>query len=1148
MEKIRTLLKVNAGIVFLFLFLWANPMNICARGINGSYPSEKLAKRISRIASDTKKTIAFDMNSLEAYSVSSLNFKDKNVDEILDISLKESPFTFTKLENGSYVITAKETEKAATPVKVTATGSISGKVIDEEGQPVIGASVVISGTGIGVTTRADGKFTLPQVPTGSVNLQVSFISYETKHLNGVKVASGNTTPLDVVLKESTLQLDEVVVTALGIKRAEKSLGYATTSINGDDVTNSKTNNWANALSGKVAGLNVTGVGAGAMGSSRITLRGENSLNMNSNQALIVVDGIPISSKIVSTGFSSHLSADNPVDYGSHASDINPEDIESVNVLKGPAATALYGSRAAAGALIITTKKGDKSKGLNITYSFDASIDQINRWPDYQFEYGEGRSQAYYSYGDSEDGPNTSTSAGGGRSWGPKYDGQMYYQYNPNSPGGKPTERTLWQPYKDAYNGYFRQGYNIGHNLSIVNGNDKSSMRVSLNYLKNNWIIENTGWERYNVSLAASHKMSDKLTVSTNVNYVNKTSDNLPTAGYNNQTLMYYLIIGTTTNVNPNWLRNYWESGLENIQQKRPFYQGPDNPYLVMYEALNKLTKNGAFGNVSANYQFTDKLDLAVKGAVDMSYEKRSQQRPFSMTKYPRGMFRTQDVFLFEGNYDFLLSYKERKENWGYGGSLGGNMMKQTYDFNGMYADQLNQPGIYQISNSLDQAVADPQRSEKAINSLYGMAQFSYKDQIFIDVTGRNDWSSTLPKNNNSFFYPSVNTSWILSDIFKMKKIDYLKLRLSWAQVGNDTDPYQTSQYYNSIYGNGLTNPTVLYNADLKPEITTSYELGVEIRFFKSRVMADVAVYNNDSKNQIVATPIDPTSGYSSKMINAGLINSRGLEASLTLKPLVGKFKWETCFTWSTNRSYVRRLAPGVESQILFANRDDVTIEARVGGRMGDIYGKGFERSPDGQIVFSSEGIPSLLDPVAKKWGNVFPDWKAGMVNTLEYKGFKFHFQLDGQKGGKIYSLTNHKNNEFGNTKVTLPGREDGIVGVGVVKLEDGTYVTNTKRVEARPYYEQYYARANAETNIFDASFLKIREVRLEYKLPQSLLRKTVVKNASIAVYGRDLYNFTKFPAFDPEGGNLNNGSLVQGVELGQYPSTRNMGINISCSF
>lgn len=1029
-------------------------------------------------------------------------------------------------------------------------GTLTGIVVDKDSSPIAGAIVRITGTQKGTSTDLKGQFRIPNVPAGLFNVEVSCISYATMRVRDISVGKGQTRPLNIILEDATRDLKELVVTALGIKREEKSLGYATTALKGSELMEAKTNNWVNSLSGKVAGLSITGMGAGAIGSSRITLRGENSLNMNSNQALIVVDGVPISSRVVTPSYGSHLDADNPIDYGSHVSDINPDDIESINVLKGPAATALYGSRAAGGALIITTKRGKSGKGLNVEYNFNAGFDQVNRWPNWQYEYGEGMDTNYYSYGDSEDGIGTSGSASRGRAFGPRFNGQMYFQYNPNDPDGKPTERTPWHPYKDAYKGYFRTGTTFSHNISVSGGNERSTMRFSLGFLDNHWIVENTGFKRYNMSLSASHKVTDKLTLSTNVNYTNKTSDNLPAAGYNNQTLMYYLIIGANNNIRPEWMRQYWMSGKENLQQRRPFYQGPDNPYLVMYEALNKLRKNGVFGNVSANYKFNDHFDLTVKGSIDLSYEKRSQQRPFSMTKFPKGMYRTEDVFLFESNYDFLLSYKNQIDDWSFSTSAGGNLMKQTYDSDEMYAAQLNQPGVYQISNSLDPAVAIPARTEKAINSLYGMADVSFRDMIYVDITGRNDWSSSLPLNNNSFFYPSVNTSWILTRLLPIKFADFMKLRLSWAQVGNDTDPYQTSRYYDSIYGNGLTNPSTLYNSKLKPEITTSYEVGLESHFLGNRIIVDLTYYNNRSKNQIIATPVDPTTGYTSKLINAGLINSRGFEASLTLKPFTGKFKWTSTLVFSTNRSYVRRLAPGVTSQVMFTlNREgEVTIEAREGGRMGDIYGMGFKRSPDGQIVLTSDGVPSILDTEVKKWGNVFPDWKAGMTNVLEYHNFRFTLQMDGQKGGKVYSLTNYKNNEFGKTKITLPGREEGIVAEGVIEQSDGTYKPNTQRITARNYYSKFYARANVETNIFDASFIKIREMRLEYTFPKQILKRTFIKGLSMAIYGRDLFNINNFPAYDPETGNISAGNLVPGVELGQYPSTRTMGFNINLKF
>jgi hypothetical protein len=515
------------------------------------------------------------------------------------------------------------------------------------------------------------------------------------------------------------------------------------------------------------------------------------------------------------------------------------------------------------------------------------------------------------------------------------------------------------------------------------------------------------------------------------------------------------------------------------------------------------------------------------------------------------MFREQNVFSYESNTDFLLTYADDiNDQLAFTVSAGANAMRQTYDFSGMYADQLAQPGIYQISNSLDQAVADPLKTRKSINSAYATTQVSFQEKIFIDITGRNDWSSTLPMKNNSFFYPSLSTSFLIDELLTLpRQISFAKARLSWAQVGNDTRPYQTDRYYDKVYSNSFTNSSTLFNADLKPEITTSYEAGIDVRLFQSRIGLDLAVYSNESRNQILAIPLDPVSGYSNALINAGLINSKGIEIKLTGKPVAhDNFSWNTTLIWSANRSYVRQLTPGITNQIIYNHGGNVTIEARVGGRMGDLYGKGFQRSPEGEIVYSSVGLPAPLDPVTRKFGNAFADWKASMMNEFSIQKFKVSILLDGQYGGDIYSQTNHKSNTLGKTKVTLPGRDGGIVGEGVVLQADGSYVPNTVNVSASSYYDNYYQIGNAETNIFDASFLKIREVRLEYSIPKSLLTKIGIYQASIAVFGRDLFNFTKFPGFDPEGGNLNSGTLTPGVELMQFPSTRTMGANLTLTF
>jgi TonB-linked SusC/RagA family outer membrane protein len=1023
---------------------------------------------------------------------------------------------------------------------------IKGKLSDTDGQPLPGASVSIKGTSIFTSTDKNGTYlinsTKPLTPNDYIVF--TYIGYQT-----AEVKYKGESEINATLTATANVMNEVVVTALGIKREEKSLGFAAQTLKDNAVQDAKTNNWVNSLSGKVAGLNIQSTGSGPMGSSRITLRGENSLNLDNNQALIVLDGVPINSKITGTGFKAHLATDSPVDFGSDVSDINPDDIASITVLKGPGATALYGSRAAGGALIITTKTGArKENGLGITYNLNVSTDQVNRWPDYQYEYGEGRTTAYYSYGDSPDGINTSTSAAAGRAWGPKFSGQSYFQYDPNTVDNKATVRTPWVAKPDYIKGFFQTGSTVTNNLSIEGGTDKSSARLSLSHLKNTWIIPNTGFERTSAALSVNQKITDKLRISGKANYTNKSSDNLPSAGYNNQTLMYFLAIGTAPNIDHNWFKPYWQPGLIGVQQKNPFNPGPDNPYIDMYEDLNKINKNGFIGTVSANYTFNKKLELMLRTSLDMSNEFRSEQRPYSITKYPKGSYREQNVFSYEANSDLLLTYKDKigsKINFSV--NAGANALQQNYNFAGIYADQLAQPGVYQLSNSLDPPVADPQKTQKAINSIYAATQWSYNDAFFLDLTGRNDWSSALPYGNNSFFYPSVSTSFSLGDIFSLpKQISFAKLRLSYAQVGNDTRPYQTSKYYDKIYSNTFTSSATLFNPTLKPEITSSYEAGLDLRLFKNRLSTDIAIYQNNSRNQILAIPLDPTSGYSNALVNAGLIESKGVEVQLKGTPVsTAKFKWNATLNWSRNRSYVRELTNGLTSQVIYSHDGNVTIEARVGGRMGDLYGQGFQRSPDGKIIYNSTGLPATLDPVTKVWGNAFPDWKAGLLNEFTIKTVRFSILFDYQHGGNLYSQTNHKSNTLGKTKVTLPGRETGIIGNGVVLGSDGVYRPNTVNVSASSYYENYYSINNAETNIFDATYLKLREARIEFSLPLKLLSKIGFKQTSVALYGRDIFNITKFPGFDPEGGNLNSGTLTPGVELMQFPSTRTLGVNLT---
>ena len=461
------------------------------------------------------------------------------------------------------------------------------------------------------------------------------------------------------------------------------------------------------------------------------------------------------------------------------------------------------------------------------------------------------------------------------------------------------------------------------------------------------------------------------------------------------------------------------------------------------------------------------------------------------------------------------------------------------------------PGVFKLTNGSGLPIHTAVDINKVVNSVYGIASLGYKNKYFIDVTGRNDWSSTLPVQNNSFFYPSVNTSFILSDIFTLPRLlSFAKLRLSAAQVGNDTEPYRTKKYYGtSEFASSGSVPTTLPNANFKPEISTSYEAGLDVRILKNRVSLDLTVYNNTTRNQILEVPLDPTTGYSRAILNSGAVRNTGVEVVLNSVNVKSQnFRWSTTLTWAKNNNKVLELAEGLEDKQDIGYGGNATIQARVGGTTGDIYGFGFERSPDGQIVYNVTGLPARPSEI-QYIGNAYADWKGGLQNEFSYKNLKFSFLVDGQYGGIIYSQTHHKMTEQGKLKHTLRGREENfIIGEGVVRDATGNFTPNTKKVLPVDYYADYYRRANVESNSFDASFIKLREARIEFSLPAKMLAKTFIRQATFGLYVRDLFMITSFPIFDPETAALNGSTLLPGVEMGQLPSTRTMGLNVTLKF
>lgn len=1027
-------------------------------------------------------------------------------------------------------------------------GSVRGVIMDESGTPVEGVAVEVkpvdkSGKVHNASSNETGSFYVSGLKTGVMyDLHFRHVNYAANLVSGIEIKKGEHNSLLVKLKPLNKNLEEVVITSLGIAKEKKRLGYAIQEVKGEDINTVKGGNMLSSLQGRVAGLNMTQVSGGLAGSNRIVLRGESSLNINKNIAMVVVDGVPINNNL-GTGATSDLS----IDYGSGGAEINPDDIASISIMKGPNAAALYGSRAANGVIIIKTKKAAAANRLGISVSSNMAFDKVLKTPEFQNEYGGGTGVGlkYYSYGDGPDGPNTSNS---GHNWGARFSGQRFIQFgSPLDANGKRVA-IPWQAYPDNVRDFYETGRTLMNGISLQKSGDWGSLRASYNNYDQTGIMPNTELHRHQFNLNSVVNLSSRLSFNANVNYINSNSDNLPVIGYGGASPTYNFI-WTERNATMDWFKDYWIKGQEGIKQNYYFTWG-DNPYMTMYEQLNSMKRNRLFGNIFLNYNILPELSLMVRTGIDYSGENRASQRPLGSVVAVNGLYRRQDLNYFERNSDFLFTYMPSGlGRFSLTANAGGNNLQINTGNNTVTANGLVIPNVYNLGNASSRPAVDETNTVKGVNSLYAMADIGFDNRLFLQLTARNDWSSTLPDGNNSYFYPSASLSGLMLDLLKWKPkmLNYWKMRASYAQVGNDTDPYQTNAYYeyNTLPGTvGL--PSVIPNKDLKPEITSSVELGTELKFWNNRVGIDVTWYNASSKNQILRSPLSLATGYGAKVMNAGKIVNKGWEATVTVTPVKHKLIWDVTLNASANRSRVIELADGVESYVM-ATAQGATIEARVGGRMGDIYGVGLLRNEEGKVVYKG-GVP-VFTANTLKLGNYNPDWIAGIRNSFRYKNWAFNFLFDGKFGGKIYSFTYVTGTEAGSLANTLPGREDGIIGDGVVLNADGkTYSPNTERVAAYTYYRGYYKRPNVESSTFSATYVKLREVALGYSIPERWLRNKWVQSAQFNFTGRNLLLFAKVPNIDPETSFVSGGTIVPGVENAQIPSTRSIGFDLKITF
>ena len=1068
--------------------------------------------------------------------------------------------------------------------------SLSGVVTGTDGLGIPGVNVIVSNSAKGTITNSDGEYSLSGI-SATDSVTFSFIGYETQVI-GVDGRS----QIDVTLVEETMEVDEVVVTALGLKRENKALGYSIQQQDGNELTEARDGNIVNSLAGKVAGVNVTQSANGPAGSSRIVIRGESSIS-GTNQPLFVVDGVPIRNETDNRS-NSGIASNMKIDFGNGAAEINPEDIESVSILKGAAAAALYGSRAGNGVVLITTKSGEGKKGIGVSVNSTTTFETILAAPQYQNQFGQGKNFEFSFY----DGYGGGLYDGVDESWGPPLDGRLIKNFDsPTSTGlrggdvhgtdrvlgvqGLDLERrgeitpTPWVSHGDVLDQFFETGLTTTNSVAFYGSNNEGDFRVSLTNYHNDYIAPNMGIDRNTITFNASHQLSDRLKVKASVSYINSYSDNRPVNGYGTESLMY-LWTWWGQQINMESLKEYWQKGNEGFQQFNYNYNYHDNPYFNVYENTNGLDKNRLVGNVVLNYQLADNLNLMLRSGMDYYNELRTWKRAFSTQRFPRGQYREDNVIFREVNSDFLLSYTKALGNLQINTSLGGNIMNQKDHYSALSANQLVIPGVYNFSNTDVPLASDMRRYEKEIRSLYGLAILSYKEQLFLELTGRNDWSSTLPDSNNSYFYPSVTTSIILSEMFELPGfISFAKIRAGFAQVGNDTDPYNLSNTYSfdNAWGDNLiaSESSSIANTDLKPELASSYEAGTDLFFFNNRLGIDFTYYENVNKNQIIAINLPISTGYSKKWINAGQITSSGIELLVSGKVLKTRnFGWAVTANYSTNKTIVDELAEGINSYTIAGNR--VTIIAKEGEEMGAMYGTGLQKHTDGRLILQN-GLP-VEDNRLKKIGNYNPDFKLGLTNEFSFGNVTLSALLDWSQGGDLFSSTRLIAATSGNIEESLWGRDqknggahpgikdsglprevtnsagetvtyyDGLIADGWMYDNQGNLVKNDVVVQASSYHNKRYKRENEEEGMYDATYLKLREVKLGYKVPARVLKNIPIETAKVSVIGRNLFLWTEFPHGDPETFGMSGQYLIPGVEDYSMPSLRSIGFNVNLTF
>ncbi|MDF2775446.1 MAG: TonB-dependent outer membrane protein SusC/RagA [Geminicoccaceae bacterium] len=1040
--------------------------------------------------------------------------------------------------------------------------TVSGRVTNEAAAPVPGASVSIPALGVGSYTSNDGRFTFTvpanRVTGQSVSLVARRIGYTP--ITASVTLSGTSVTHDFRLATATTQLEGVVVTALGLEREKRSLGIAAQSVQGNDLNKTQTPNIVNALSGKVAGVKVTG-STNFGGSARIVIRGENSISGN-NQPIWIVDGVAVDNSNFTHG--TQARGYGGLDYGNAISDLNTEDIENISVLKGPAAAALYGSRAANGAIVITTRSGRNApRGFQATASSNVTFDQINKLPDYQNSYGQGSSGQF----EFVNGLDAGTNDGVDESWGPKLDaGLMIPQWFSN---GAPAP---WVSSPNNVRDFFQTGMSISNNISATGSGERANFRLSFGNEQLKGIVPTSRLDRLTAGLNGTASLSEKLQANASVQYIRNKARNRPGTGYDElNPLMGFTWFGRNVDtrqleamMTDSTIQEYnRQNGVDYTDMVNWNYSYHSNPYWNLYRNSNSDDRNRMLGAAQLQYKPLTWLTAMVRTGTDFYNQKRDHAFDqgwiggyggdgYTNGDYSQGGFGTASDFVNENNTDFLLTAVTTPlERLGLTINLGGNRRTRSLTQRWMGTDKLVTPGVYNMTNAGTAYKPVQYDERRQINSLYGTTQFAFNDYFFVDVTGRNDWSSTLPKGKNSYFYPSVSSSLVFTDLLPATKaigLSYGKLRGAWTRVGSDANPYLLTLTYTSAdayYGNPrFAVPNTVTNPELKPEQTQAWEVGTELSFLDGRAGLDLTYYQKRTTDQILTASVAPSTGFSSAAVNAGELSNKGIEVQFTGTPIKASradgFSWDVTANYAHNKNKLESLYGSSNTYLIGSKFFNVSVEARVGEPFGSIVGRDFRiDSASGKKILSGTTGAPLAALTTSILGNVQPKWTGGFINTFRYKGFDLSGQIDARIGGQLYSATNAWGKYAGILAETVQGREDSVLVEGV--LANGTPVS--RKIPAETYWHAMGYNGGDRDNIVDASFVKLRELRLGWAIPQSLLSGLSGYRMNVALIGRNLWMHANAPHIDPE--TAFSAGNQQGFEMGQLPSTRSLGFQVS---